>query len=109
MRRKGVSDPHADLDRPTRDARWPGPFIGWTIRVLALIALAGASYLAVVSWQNRHNLSGCGGLSFLDCEHVLGSRWARWLGLPVSYPAAQAWPFVGRAAAPPLPAVAEDG
>jgi len=87
MTARGYELPHVDRIADSRDARWPGGPVGWTIRVLALVALTGAIYLAVTSWQSGQTVAGCGGWAFVDCEHVLTSRWARWLGVPVSYPA----------------------
>jgi len=53
-------------------------------RALLVIAAAGAGYLA---WVAIHNgpAAGCGAGS--GCNAVLQSRWAYWLGLPVSVPA----------------------
>ncbi len=53
-------------------------------RALLLIALCGAAYLAWVSLHHRA-VAGCGLAS--GCHTVLQSRWAYWLGLPVSVPA----------------------
>lgn len=66
----------------------PGPLVRWTLRLLTLIALGSASYLAWVSLEGgTGGMVGCGGLPQFDCDHVLSSRWAYWLGLPVSVPA----------------------
>jgi uncharacterized membrane protein len=58
----------------------------WLIWVRALLAVAvvGAGYLA---WVSIHNgpVVGCGPES--GCNKVLQSRWAYWLGIPVSVPA----------------------
>src|SRR5580698_1250999 len=53
-------------------------------RVLLLIAASGSVYLA---WESFHNgaVAGCGAGS--GCNAVLQSRWAYWMGLPVSVPA----------------------
>jgi uncharacterized membrane protein len=53
-------------------------------RVLLLIAASGSIYLA---WESFHNgsVAGCGVGS--GCSAVLQSRWAYWMGLPVSVPA----------------------
>ena len=53
-------------------------------RALLVIAASGAGYLA---WVAIHNgpAAGCGAGS--GCNAVLQSRWAYWLGLPVSVPA----------------------
>ncbi len=54
------------------------------IRVLAAVATLLASYMLVTSLQGGH-VAGCGPAS--SCESVLASRWAYWMGLPVSAPA----------------------
>jgi uncharacterized membrane protein len=58
----------------------------WLIwaRLLLLIAASGASYLAWVAIHNG-SAAGCGAAS--GCNAVLQSRWAYWIGLPVSVPA----------------------
>jgi uncharacterized membrane protein len=53
-------------------------------RVLLIVAMAGAGYLAYVSFHNGP-VAGCGGES--GCSKVLQSRWAYWLDIPVSVPA----------------------
>jgi uncharacterized membrane protein len=53
-------------------------------RVFLLLALSGASYLAFVSLSGE-GVAGCGPGS--GCNRVLSSRWAYWLGIPVSLPA----------------------
>lgn len=54
------------------------------VRGLLLIAMAGAAYLGWVETHSGH-AAGCGVES--GCNAVLQSRWAYWLGLPVSLPA----------------------
>ncbi len=53
-------------------------------RVLLAVAIAGAGYLAWVSFHNGP-VAGCGTES--GCNKVLQSRWAYWLDIPVSVPA----------------------
>ncbi len=60
---------------------------GWAIRFLACLAGAVSAYLAWVSWTTGAEALGCGGSSD-GCQHLLGSRWGYWLGLPVGLPAA---------------------
>ncbi len=60
----------------------------WAVRLLALAALAVSVYLAWVSLRAGEARIGCGGLPQFDCDHVLGSRWSVWLGVPVGVPAA---------------------
>ncbi len=57
----------------------------WLARGLALAALGLAAYLVWTTTVEGSQVAGCGGEG-LDCEHVLASRWSRWLGLPVSLP-----------------------
>jgi uncharacterized membrane protein/protein-disulfide isomerase len=54
-----------------------------SIRVLSWISASIALYLLVTSLQNGH-IAGCGPAS--DCQDVLTSDWAYFLGLPVSAP-----------------------
>ena len=54
------------------------------VRVLLAVACLGAAYLAYVSLSNGP-VAGCGTDS--GCNKVLQSRWAYWLGVPVSLPA----------------------
>jgi len=65
----------------------PGVIVRWAVRLLALVALGSAAYLAGVSLMVGDSALGCGGLPQFDCEHVLTSVWSRWLGMPVSVPA----------------------
>ena len=58
----------------------------WTLRLIALIALAASGYLAWVA-MNAGNVAGCGSGDTFDCSQVLSSRWSSLLGVPVSYPA----------------------
>ncbi len=53
----------------------------WTIRAVAVLATALASYLMWISWGGDP-VAGCGPAS--DCQQVLNSRWAYWFGIPVS-------------------------
>jgi uncharacterized membrane protein len=54
-------------------------------RALLGVALGLDLYLAMVAWRSGA-IAGCGPES--GCHTVLSSRWAHWLGLPVSWPAA---------------------
>jgi uncharacterized membrane protein len=61
------------------------PAIKWrAIRVWAAIAIVICSYLLVTSIRGGH-VAGCGPAS--DCEDVLRSPWAYWMGLPIGLPA----------------------
>jgi uncharacterized membrane protein/protein-disulfide isomerase len=53
-------------------------------KVFLFVALSGASYLAFVSLSGE-GVAGCGPGS--GCNQVLSSRWAYWMGIPVSLPA----------------------
>ncbi len=63
----------------------PGVASCWTIRVAALVALIASTALAKSSIQGG-DLFGCNALPQFDCEHILKSPWAKWLGIPVSLP-----------------------
>ncbi len=65
-------------------ASCPGTVVRWIVRGLALVALAGSSFLAWLSLQAGDAGGGCAGLAWFDCEDVLAGRWASWLGLPIS-------------------------
>jgi uncharacterized membrane protein/protein-disulfide isomerase len=54
------------------------------IRILAAVSAVVSTYLLVTSLRGGI-VAGCGPAS--GCEDVLASRWAYWLGLPVSGPA----------------------
>ncbi len=68
----------------TSSPRSPVPLWLKAARLLLLVAIAGAGYLA---WVSLHNgpVAGCGLES--GCNKVLQSRWAYWLDIPVSIPA----------------------
>src|SRR6187549_1519826 len=51
-------------------------------RLLILVATGVAGYLAWLSWGGSA-IVGCGPDS--GCHRVLSTRWAYWLGLPVSF------------------------
>lgn len=73
-----VAENIAELGK-IRTAKW----LYW-VRGLLIIAMCGAGYLA---WVSLHHgaVAGCGIES--GCNAVLGSRWAYWMGIPVSVPA----------------------
>ena len=56
----------------------------WLAAGCLLVASAGAGYLATISVVGG-SIAGCGPES--GCNQVLSSRWAYWMGLPVSVPA----------------------
>jgi len=62
----------------------PGPRFWWLIRLLMAGAIGISSYLAWTSLSGSA-VAGCGPDS--GCDKVLHSRWAYWLGIPVSLPA----------------------
>jgi len=53
-------------------------------RICLVLAIVGAGYLAALALSGRA-VAGCGPES--SCHDVLSSRWASWLGVPVSVPA----------------------
>jgi uncharacterized membrane protein len=74
-------------DKPSRESHLRSRYLLLAQALLAL-ALAGAAYLAWGAISNGP-LAGCGSGS--GCDKVLHSRWAYWLGLPVSLPAVLAY------------------
>src|ERR1700753_2351147 len=60
-------------------------------RALLVVALVAASYLALTSLMGG-GVAGCGPES--GCNQVLSSRWAYWLGLPVSLLALPIYTFL---------------
>ena len=57
----------------------------WAIRLLAATAFGLSVYLLWTALQHSGPV-GCGAAA--GCAEVLGSRWSKWLGIPVSAPAA---------------------
>ncbi|WP_372725251.1 vitamin K epoxide reductase family protein, partial [Novipirellula sp.] len=57
----------------------------WALLLCSTIALASSSYLAWVSLTSG-SVAGCSGDLF-NCDHVLHSRWATVMSVPVSIPA----------------------
>lgn len=61
------------------------PLEGWllfTVFSLSAIAFGISVYLA---WTGltMSSVAGCGGGGVFDCEHVLTSKWSKWMGVPV--------------------------
>jgi uncharacterized membrane protein/two-component sensor histidine kinase len=58
--------------------------VRWAVRLLALIAIADAAYLA---WEaiNLQSVAGCAPSATIDCDLVLQSAWSKWLGIPVAF------------------------
>ncbi|KAA5542785.1 thioredoxin domain-containing protein [Roseiconus nitratireducens] len=54
--------------------------------ICSTLALASSCYLAWASFTSS-SVAGCGQVSVFDCDHVLHSRWASVLSVPVSVPA----------------------
>jgi uncharacterized membrane protein len=56
----------------------------WAVRLLALIAIADAAYLA---WEaiSLQSVAGCAPSATIDCDLVLQSAWSKWLGIPVAF------------------------
>ena len=59
----------------------------WAILVLSMTALGVSLFLA---WSTIKvgSIAGCGADGVFDCHHVLQSKWSKWMGIPVSIPAA---------------------
>ncbi len=58
------------------------PIPNWPLLGLALIGMGLAGYLTVVGWTGQE-VAGCPVGS--GCDIVLGSRWSKLLGLPISF------------------------
>ena len=64
----------------------PGSAAAWRwARLAFLVALGVALYLSYASYVGS-GVAGCGAEG--GCSEVLNSRWSKWLGIPVSLPAA---------------------
>lgn len=62
----------------------------WSVRVLALAALAGSWWLTFQKWMGpRVSLAGCGGSE--GCATLLDSRWSQWFFIPVTLLSATLW------------------
>lgn len=57
----------------------------WTMRILALLGLAGTTYLFATGLRTAPAPLGCGPGS--GCDLILSGPWSRWLGIPVTGPA----------------------
>ena len=63
------------------------PLVGsWVhpVRILLVSAAIITIYLALATLSQSGNVPGCGPDS--GCDKVLNSKWAYWLGIPVSLP-----------------------
>lgn len=65
---------------------FPSTRVVWTLRILSVTALGISAYLAWVAFHST-GVAGCGG-SVFNCDHVLSSRWSRWIQVPVGAAAA---------------------
>jgi uncharacterized membrane protein len=59
----------------------------WLVRLALVTAIVIAGYLAYASIYTGGEVAGCGDAAQVGCGHVLASRWATWLGIPVGLPA----------------------
>ncbi len=66
---------------------YPAGWVANVMRVLCVVAFGVACFLAWSAFQ-AGEIAGCGAKGVWDCSHVLHSRWSKWLGVPVSVPAA---------------------
>lgn len=55
----------------------------WLTRLLSLAALCLSAYL-LWSSATTETVVGCNAFAEFDCDAALGSRWAKWLGVPVA-------------------------
>ena len=53
------------------------------IAALAGVAVCLSGYLTWITWSDS-SAAGCTAVGPIDCDHVLGSKWSKWLGLPIS-------------------------
>ena len=60
------------------------------VRMFSLIAIGIAVYLAIASWLGG-GIAGCGGEGIISCDHVVSSKWSRWLEIPVGFLAMAAY------------------
>jgi uncharacterized membrane protein/protein-disulfide isomerase len=58
--------------------------VRWSVRVLALIAVAVAAYLAWTAIQLQ-SVVGCAASAHVDCDMVLQSPWSKLVGIPVAF------------------------
>ena len=84
------------LRRRAADRRHAGPRLKdgsstrkWIacVAVVCFLGLGLTSYLAYAA-ATQSEVAGCGGSGTFSCNHVLGSRWSKVLGVPVGLPAA---------------------
>ncbi|HEY4235633.1 MAG TPA: vitamin K epoxide reductase family protein [Lacipirellulaceae bacterium] len=62
----------------------PAAPVRWGVRVLAMIAIAIAAYLAWTAIELK-SVVGCAPSTVVDCDMVLQSGWSKWLGIPVAF------------------------
>ena len=72
------------LNRQTSDEFQPiNPIALWILRVASVVAICLTAYLTFKSWRGGV-VVGCDVGGMFDCQYVLSSKWAWWLGIPVS-------------------------
>lgn len=81
-----MNSAHLDKHHERRHV-FPSLWVVGTLRLLAVAAFAFACFLAW-SAQQVGDIAGCAGGGVWDCSHVLHSKWAKWMSIPVSIPAA---------------------
>ena len=70
------------MEPPSVDVRWR--WLTSIARALPVIAFCLSAYLAWTSLMQVPAYGCSGERSLFDCGHVLGSRWGKWLGIPVA-------------------------
>jgi uncharacterized membrane protein/predicted DsbA family dithiol-disulfide isomerase len=78
---------------PETQSLLPPPIVRWVLCGLAAMGLAVAGFLLFTHIAAELAVAGstvplCSGLSWIDCQSVLNSRWATVAGVPVALPAA---------------------
>lgn len=89
-----MSQMHSTTTMPATASRNEGrqTFFLWALRLLSLAALVVCGYLFVQTVALNDLPVGCGPGS--GCDEVLNSRWSKWMGVPVSMPAAGVYFFL---------------
>ena len=68
----------------------PPAWLRWAIRIVSATGFLVTAFLLASSLLGG-GVAGCGSVGLFDCNEVLQSPWAWWLGFPVSAPAASVY------------------